>query len=426
VHYGNPDARTDRSDLGQGTLSEFSGSSSEWTQIMHCMTDIMSQFNIQVTDQDPGSTPHFEVMVAGSASQILGSGSQGVLGVADFLCQSPGNCGSGYIPNALVFDFANDWPQYGGGVSEICGTAAQEIAHAWSLDHTTPSTDPMTYNQYPSNPSSLHYQDNAPCGSDCQGGQSPFGLQCSGQNHTCMSSGQSTQDEVQTILGLFGPNNGGAPDTTAPSVAITAPGDGATVMPGFAVSANITDDTAVQTVELRIDNQLVGGALTSAPWAWTAPGSLGAGSHNVEVTGYDAAGNSAKDAVDVTIGSMCTDSCMDPNQVCVNGHCEDGPSMPGGLGSTCTDSSDCASGTCASDGQGHMYCVDTCDPANDACPSGFTCMAAGSTGVCWPGADTGNGDGGKTGGCNTGGGGSGPILLGLGFAALLFKRRRRA
>jgi MYXO-CTERM domain-containing protein len=93
--------------------------------------------------------------------------------------------------------------------------------------------------------------------------------------------------------------------------------------------------------------------------------------------------------------------------------------MPGGLGTACTGNGDCASGQCGSDAAGAMYCVETCDPAANACPSGFDCQAAGDSGVCWPGGDDG-------GGCSTNtssSGGAGLLLLGL--AAMFVTRRRR-
>jgi hypothetical protein len=202
---------------------------------------------------------------------------------------------------------------------------------------------------------------------------------------------------------------------------ITSPSNGAQVQPGFAVHANVSDDTALSKAELRIDGTLIGSALIAAPWVWNAPMTLAPGTHHVEVTGYDAAGNTAKDAVDVTYGSMCTDdSQCDSGQVCNSGVCVAGPSMTGGLGSPCMTNADCDTGRCASDGT-NMYCVSSCDPMSSTCPSGFGCVMTGaSTGVCWPGAES----GGKGGGCDAGGNSGLPIVLGLTFAALLCTRRR--
>src|SRR3569623_374655 len=139
-------------------------------------------------------TPYFEVMVAGTAGQLNAQrGGQGILGIADYACQQPGNCYATYISNGLVFAFANDpyYNQTGNPVLEICGTAAQEIAHAWTLDHAVPTNAPMTYNNYTS---PLTFAINVVCGSDC--GQyngcsncNAFGVTCTaGGHHTCMST----------------------------------------------------------------------------------------------------------------------------------------------------------------------------------------------------------------------------------------------
>ncbi|MDB4954323.1 MAG: Carboxypeptidase regulatory-like protein, partial [Myxococcales bacterium] len=136
VTSGNTDSRTDKSDIGQGTLTAYPWGAASWAQVVACMKATMAPFNITVTDVDPGNVPHFEVMIAGSPGQL--GLPQGVGGIADYSCQSPGQCSS-YIPNALVFDFTQVW---GGSVNEDCATAAQEIAHAWTLDHVVDPSDP--------------------------------------------------------------------------------------------------------------------------------------------------------------------------------------------------------------------------------------------------------------------------------------------
>ena len=75
------------------------------------------------------------------------------------------------------------------------------------------------------------------CGSDCVNGLSPTHQTCTGaaqgmgtsgpQIHSCMCTGQSTQDEDATWSGLFGSSA-----MAGPTVAITAPLDGAAVKAG--------------------------------------------------------------------------------------------------------------------------------------------------------------------------------------------------
>jgi hypothetical protein len=190
-------------------------------------------------------------------------------------------------------------------------------------------------------------------------------------------------------------------------------------MPGFAVTADVSDNIAVAKAELRIDGSLVGTAST-APFRWNASSSLSQGSHHVEVKAYDLSNNTATDAVDVAYGTVCmmSSQCTTSGDVCVDGHCVPGPGQQGGLGSDCTGNEMCASGNCATDGT-HKYCVEPCDVTKHQCPGGFSCQASGDGGVCWPGADNGGG-----GGCASGGSSGMPLLLFLGLAGVLITRRR--
>lgn len=420
---GQDDNRVERSSILSANLTAFSQNATVWNQVMTCMQQTFAQFNVTVTDVDPGQTIHLEVLVAGTGAQA-GQG-QGVLGVAPFNCSGVGNCAS-FLPNALVFDFAND-PYYTNKPLEICSTAAQEIAHTWGLDHVVDYSDPMTYNSFPNNVQGMRfYKDNQKCGSDCVSGHAPFFTQlaCSGSGgtatHTC-ALGQATQNEIQVITSLFG---SAAPDTTPPTVAITSPANNASVMPGFTVTATVTDDQAVASAELTLDGASLG-VKTTAPFTWTTSSTLATGNHTLVVTGKDLAGNTAMATETVVYGSGCMhdSDCTGTNQVCNAGVCVAGPGAQGGLGSPCTGNSDCASGSCGDDGAGNMYCVSGCNPLADTCPSGFSCLATtGDQGVCWPGAD--NGGGGGTGGCNSAGNQTAPLFL-LGLGAIFLTRRRK-
>jgi hypothetical protein len=423
---GNTDARTDHTDIlpgGQTTLSAFSGSSTQWDDIVTCVTNVMKPFNITVTDTDPGNVDHFEVMIAGHASEMQLP--QGVLGIADYLCQAPGQCSGTYIPNALVFDYADDWLQMESGsraVTDMCGTAAQEIAHAWTLDHATPASDPMTYNPYMA---PLNYQDGAPCGSDCYyqcpsggGTCNAFGVPCSGQTHACLSTGQATQDEVKMITALFGPHG-----AKAPTVKITSPSNGGGVQSGQAFKVTATCDTGdgVDEIDLAVDGTTKS-ALTTSPATFTGPADLADGSHTITVTCQTKQKASASATISVLVGNSCMqDSDCPMDNICYQQTCVAGPSAMGGIGATCMTNADCQSGSCASDGT-KSTCVIPCDPSNDQCPNGFGCLPAGQGGVCWAGAEKGGG-----GGCCDAGsssGPAGPILLGLGLGLLVLARKR--
>jgi MYXO-CTERM domain-containing protein len=77
-----------------------------------------------------------------------------------------------------------------------------------------------------------------------------------------------------------------------------------------------------------------------------------------------------------------------------------------------------------------MRCVTLCSPGGSDCPDGFSCLAAGGSGACWPGEDAINPpeDGGGTCGCRAGGRSSTPLfgfLLGFAVFGLALRRRRR-
>jgi hypothetical protein len=385
----------------QGTLSPFSRGDAVWENTMACMREVFAPFGTIITDDDPGTQAHYEIMVGGTPGQLgFGSGTGGV---------SPATCGT--IPSSLVFVF----DVWGTNSNEICATAAQEIAHSWSLDHVTDASDPMTY--FPFN-GRRHFKDaNVTCGSDCEGGQAG-GLTCTGANQQvrpCFCGG-NTQNSVADIKSLFGD---GTP--APPIVNIVTPKTGDHVSPGFAVQTNIDGPYTVNKAELYINNQLVK-TLTTKPFAFNAPDDLGDGTHTVKVVGYNIFGTSASQQVSVIIGKPCAkpSECPMNTDTCIGGRCVPGPGAQGGLGSPCGNGTECSSGQCASTSEG-SYCVEPCELDANQCPAGFACLDTASgngMGVCFPGEEEGTG-------CASGNSAGGSIGFGLGFAALLFARRRR-
>ncbi len=398
------------------TLTSFPYDQATWDAVMKCVKDVFEPYNVVITDVDPGSANHFEIMIAGSPLDLGMSSSIG--GVAP----GGGTSCSSYLNNALVFDFAKVWGSGTtcgtGCVEDICSTAAQEIGHTWyRLDHVIDNKDPMTYFQFAGR---KYFQNtSAQCGSDCVNGVSPTNMQCSGtnnQSHNCICGG-ATQNSHNAIVSLFGAGPG-----TPPTVNITSPKLGESVMPGFAVRADVTDNGAVTKVELRVDGQLAG-MLTAPPFVFNAPSNLADGTHKVEVWGYDPHEFIGKANVDVVIGPPCEkpSDCSKDTDTCVGGRCVPGAGVQGGLGSTCVASTDCASGQCASDSEGTMYCVEPCTVGQ--CPDDFGCsVAEGQTmGFCWPGFDDGSGGGC---GCRSSEGGPLGMLAMFGLVVLTCRKRR--
>jgi len=396
---------------GTRTLTPFAASDTVWQQTVDCLKDVFSPFAVEITTTNPSPAPHFEIMIAGAPGDL--GMSSGIGGVSPFNCEP-------YIPNSLVFDFQKVW---GSDVEEICATAAQEIAHSFALDHVADASDPLTYFNY--NGRRRFKDAQVACGSDCQGGQSPFGETCTGatqQIHDCSCPNnstilQKTQNSVATIKALFGT---GTP--TPPVVKITEPKLGAVVQAGFPVRADISDEQGVARAEMYVDNTLAQ-TLTAGPFAFNAPGSLGDGTHNVKVIGYDVFGTSATASVQVVIGKPCDGDgdCPTDTDVCLGGRCVAGPDATGGLGLPCNVGTECRSGECLADSTGEKHCVESCVLGEGQCPSGFGCLEAGADrGVCWPGFDDGTG-----GCCSANSDPAGPMVLGALVGGMFILRRRR-
>jgi hypothetical protein len=391
VTPGNANSLTNTSGIPQqpSTVQAWAYSDAAWSQLVSCVRESYAPFGVQIVDQRPASGDYHMGIVAGRPGDVQMQ--NGVGGVSEFSC--------GYIPNAISYSFANI---YGGDIDQICWTVAQETAHSWGLDHKFDNRDPMTYLQ--SGPSRKTFQNqDGPCGEF-----SARACQCGG----------STMNSFKDILQTFGSST-----PTPPTVGISAPANKASgLAAGFPIRADATDDAGVAKVELRIDGQLVS-TLNNAPYVWNAPATLGQGNHIIKVTAYDIGGSTADSTVTAAIGTPCGKpaDCEQDTDTCVDGRCVPSGDVTGGLGTTCANNTDCASGQCGEDSTGNHYCVESCDPAQNGCPSGFGCLATGTaSGVCWPGADSGGGT------CSSGGDGApGFLLIGLGLVGVLVTRRRR-
>ena len=201
IHVGATNALTDTSDLPSrtSTVAAFNQNATAWASVLSCARSVMSPFNVTITDQRPASGDFFELIVAGSASDIGAPSSTGA--VADAPCTDIGVCNV-YQPDAVVFAFANT---LGSDPNQICTAALQALAQTWALDHVVDPSDVMTYNDF----TGLRtFHDGEACGSDCVNDLSPYGSTCDGSGgsatHVCFGTGTATQDEVKTILALFG------------------------------------------------------------------------------------------------------------------------------------------------------------------------------------------------------------------------------
>lgn len=390
VRSGPNDSRADTSTIADGIkqLTEFTHGDETWNAMVECVKTTFAPFNITITTQDPGTTtPHFENMIGGRISDLTSDPDlQNSAGVAPFDC--------GEIPNAIVYTFDNSGPDY----QKLCWTSAQEIAHAFGLEHMMLQKDPLTYldGDLPK-----RFRDEAG-----QCGEYALAARC--------GCGGTTQNTYRRIVGMFGV---GAP--TPPDVLFKRPVEGKQVQPGFQAVIDAQDDVRVEKVDLYVDGVMIG--TTSTPIAEVyeiATADIAPGEHTLEARATDVQGTVGTQTIAITMGPPCTpDKGCTGSDVCVSGVCIPGPEEPGGLGSICQSDTECLSHQCADAGESRKYCVEACAPSTaNSCPGGFSCIQAGGGGVCWP----------ESGGCcDAGGSGRGPILLGLGVMVALTARRRR-
>ncbi len=157
------------------------------------------------------------------------------------------------------------------------------------------------------------------------------------------------------------------PDTTAPTTAITAPANGATVGGTTTVSASASDNVGVTQVEFYVDGVLKSTDTTSPySYAWDTT-AYAAGSHSLYTKAYDAANNVGTSAtITVTVNNSVSaqmavyDSTLKAPKCAVVGlSCDSGaslllgratkgpePNYPNTINSTCADGT---SGTYHSD-----------------------------------------------------------------------------
>ncbi|MFN0246103.1 MAG: Ig-like domain-containing protein [Kofleriaceae bacterium] len=277
---GNNDSRTNRSTLANQavTLPAWNASPAVWTATVNCMKDMFAAYEVIVTDVDPGATPHIEAVFGGSPGQL--GMPNGVAGVSPFTQ----NCA--IIENAIVFTFTAVLPQTDSRL--MCEIMAQEVAHAYGLDHELLASDPMTYLDYNGNRS--FQNQTASCGEDVQ---RPCGINGS----VC----RPNQNSVTLLTERLGKKvGGGGTDTIPPTGSITSPLPNTQVPPGFLVYTDANDNQMVVNAKLYIDGQ-VSLELTSGPFNFATPATLSEGQHRLKVDIYDGTATYTTQEITVTV-----------------------------------------------------------------------------------------------------------------------------
>jgi hypothetical protein len=109
-------------------------------------------------------------------------------------------------------------------------------------------------------------------------------------------------------------------DTTAPTVSLTAPADGATVAGTVSLTAGAADDTSLDRVEFLVDGQLVA-TDASAPYSFDWDSStVPDGAHALAARAVDSAGNAkTSSAATVTVNNHPVDATAPVSTISCNG-----------------------------------------------------------------------------------------------------------
>lgn len=281
---GQDDSRRNTSIVPRQTsqIAPFPYSDAAWNAVVGCVRDQFAAFNVEIVETEPPNNVRYVEHVIGGSPQDVGlpNGVGGVAPIDNFNC--------GIIDVAINYTFAEVY----GSTQAICETAAQEIAHSFSLDHEFFCQDPMTYLGGCGNKTFQNLEKN-----------------CGEFEARACNCNRNTQNSVRIMLEKLGPSGGGAvepppDDPTPPTVAITSPANNANLLANstIVVTATASDNLEIASTELVWDftNDVFpcpvnfgGGAVTCTRTGTTSTWNLrvGTGDRSFSVRATDTAGN---------------------------------------------------------------------------------------------------------------------------------------
>jgi len=129
-------------------------------------------------------------------------------------------------------------------------------------------------------------------------------------NHILTAVATDAAGNSATSAGVAVKVNNQVPDTTPPTVAMTAPVNGATVSGPVIVAATAQDNVSVASVQFQLDNANIGAAMMVAPYVFTwDTAKAGPGVHTLRAIAKDGAGNSATSgSLSVTVSNAVPDT----------------------------------------------------------------------------------------------------------------------
>ncbi len=392
----------------------------EWAQIVACVAETYSYFDVQVTDQRPVSGSYHMAVVGGTQAAI-GLQIDGLLGISQLDCASA-------LDNVISFTLADAHRPLAGSaqnyVRDLCTTITHEVGHAFGLQHefrfisdnSSACSDPMSYDTGTCNPDQRYFRNKiAACG------------RFEEEPCNCPNNPPNSHQLLTQVFGM------GTPTVPPPTVAFTTPAQAGGAINNL-VAVTSGSKRGVERVELYLNGwkwgtvqgarfATGGGQPNPSPYAFQLPANVPNSLYDIEVRSYDDVGGMTSVTTTATKGAPCTsaDTC-NKGQKCEGGKCFWDPPA-GEIGDDCTYNEFCTSGVCAGTAD-QTICTQNCIPGvGDSCPegSGLTCVGMGAQGVCFP-VDDGGGC------CSVGTSDSSvpwaPIALGLGLFGFVVTRRR--
>lgn len=271
VSPGIEDSRTNKSSIvtQSRVLPPYGDDAATWDAMLACVRENYAPFNITVVTTDPGTAPHYEVMVAGDSTDL--GLPAGIGGVAPFAC--------GVVPNGLAFAFAKFAPA---DALAQCWTASQESAHVFGLEHSMLATDAMTYALTPAR---KRFVDETAC----------IGTQgCCQPAAECLC-GPTTINTYQRLAAVLGEIEG--------TITIASPADGDVVPSGFPIEVAVVAPRPARSVEVSIDDVLFA-RFAAPPYALNADASLALGTHTITARFESATGTTQTTMISVVRGAQ--------------------------------------------------------------------------------------------------------------------------
>ena len=181
---GFDDSRTNHSSLLNQTsnLPAFGQGDPAWAELLACVQRGFAPFDVAVTDVDPGTASHWEIVVAGSPGNI--GQPPGTAGVSPYTCA--------VINNGVAYAFA----AVHANMKDLCWTTVHETAHLFGLDHELLQRDPMTY--------LVGCMDKVFAFADASCGEAT-------PRNCCLGAGPPTQNSATMVTAALGPAGHPAP-----------------------------------------------------------------------------------------------------------------------------------------------------------------------------------------------------------------------